>query len=183
MKKILFPLLLAVAVLFQNCKGPEGPQGPPGNTAEALGTTFDLTGVNFTSAEKWQYGLRFADADLGVDVLESDAVLVYILWETLDVDGQSLDSYRLLPQTAFLENGILTYNMDRTSRDFSIFLDGTVNLATVSTDYTRNQEFRVVIIPSDFAARRSGTVDYSDYNAVAKAFNIDESKIRKIAAK
>jgi len=183
MKKILFPLLLVAAVLIQACKGPEGPQGPQGDTAEALGTTFDLTGVNFTAAEKWQYGLTFANADLGVDVLESDAVLVYILWGSENVDGQPLDSYRLLPQTAFLDNGILTYNTDRTARDFSIFLDGTVNLNTVSADYTRNQEFRVIIIPSDFAARKSGTVDYSDYKSVVKAYNIDESKIRKIAAK
>ncbi|MCF0063674.1 hypothetical protein MUK70_30600 [Dyadobacter chenwenxiniae] len=180
MKKLIMPLLLAVAVLFQSCEGPEGPQGPVGD--ELVGTTFDLEGVNFTAANEFQYGLTFADAKLGVDVLESDAVLVYINWGTEDVNGTELNAYRLLPQTAFLDNGILTYNMDRTARDFSIFLDGTVDPAKVDPDYTRNQDFRVVIIPSDFALRTAGQVDYSDYNAVVKAYNIDESKIKVVKA-
>ncbi|MCE7064163.1 hypothetical protein [Dyadobacter sp. CY326] len=181
MKKILFPLLLAVTVLFQSCEGPEGPQGPTGDAI--VGTTFDLVDVDFLAADDYQFGLTFADAKLGVEVLESDAVLVYIDWEDTDVNGQTLKSYRLLPQTAFLPNGILTYNFDRTSRDFSVFLDGTVNLANVPATYTRDQNFRVVIIPSDFALRTAGTVDYSDYNAVVKAYNIDESNIRKISLK
>ncbi len=180
MKKIIMPLLIAAAVLFQSCEGPEGPQGPVGD--ELVGTTFDLVDVDFTTANDFQYGLTFADAKLGVDVLESDAVLVYINWGTEDVNGTTLKTYRLLPQTAFLDNGILTYNTDRTARDFSIFLDGTVNLNTVNPDYTRDQDFRVVIIPSDFAARKAGQVDYSDYNAVVKAYNIDESKIKVVKA-
>jgi len=180
MKKIILPLLLAVTVLFQSCDGPEGPQGPAGDAI--VGTTFDLVDVDFVAGENYQFGLTFADADLGIDVLESDAVLVYIDWEDVDVNGQTVKSYRLLPQTAFLSNGILTYNFDRTVRDFSVFLDGTVNLATVPARYSRDQNFRVVIIPSDFANRTSGSLDYSDYNAVAKAYNIDESKIRKISA-
>ncbi|MCF0042641.1 hypothetical protein [Dyadobacter fanqingshengii] len=180
MKKIIMPLLLAVIVAFQGCKGPEGPQGPQGDAL--VGTTFDLVGVDFLAADDFQYGLTFADAKLGVDVLESDAVLVYINWGTEDVNGTTLKTYRLLPQTAFLDNGILTYNTDRTAQDFSIFLDGTVNLNTVIADYTRDQDFRVVIIPADFAARTAGQVDYSDYNAVVKAYNIDESKIKVVKA-
>ena len=184
MNRKLIPFLLVILALFQGCsgsEGPPGPQGPPGESIDVVGTTFDLVNVNFTTANQHQYGLTFADAK--VTVLESDAVLVYIDWGETDVNGEKLRAYRPLPQTAFLDNGILTYNFDRTSKDFSIFLDGTVNLATLSASYTANQSFRVVIIPADFAARTNGSVDYNDYNAVAKYLNIKESEITKIKAK
>jgi hypothetical protein len=188
MNRKLIPFLFVILALFQGCSGSEGPpgpqgqQGPPGESIDVTGTTFDLVNVNFTTANQHQYGLTFADAK--VTVLESDAVLVYIDWGETDVNGEKLRAYRLLPQTAFFDNGgILTYNFDRTSKDFSIFLDGTVNLATVSADYTTNQSFRVVVVPSDFAARTNGSVDFNDYNAVAKYLNIKESAITKIQAK
>ncbi|TLV03601.1 hypothetical protein [Dyadobacter luticola] len=181
MNKKLIPLLLVLVAIFQGCRGPEGPPGPEGGSVDIVGTTFDLTGVNFTADQDYQFGLTYAAAK--VKVLESDAVLVYILWGTVKSEGQDVNAYRLLPQTAFFTNGgILTYNFDQTKNDFSIFLDGNVNRATLSDDYTKNQEFRIVVVPADFAARTNGTVDFKDYNAVVKHFNIDESKIRKISA-
>lgn len=181
MNKKLIPLLLVIVALFQGCRGPEGPPGPEGESVNVTGMTFDLTGVNFTAANNFQYGLSYADAK--VTVLESDAVLVYINWEDVTSGGQTVAAYRLLPQTAFFTSGgILTYNFDQTKNDFSIFLDGNVTLTTLEDQWTKNQVFRIVVLPSDFAARTSGTVDFKDYNAVVKHFNIDESKIRKVSA-
>jgi hypothetical protein len=175
----LIPLLLIVVALFQGCNGPQGPEGPQGPQGNALvGTTFDLVDVDFNAGNQYQFGLTFANAKVNVE--ESDAVLVYIDWE--DVNGSP--AYRLLPQTAFLTSGILTYNFDRTNTDFSVFLDGTAPRNTLPAEYTQNQRFRVIIVPADFApARTSAPLDYKDYNAVVKAFNIDESKIRTISAK
>ncbi|QRR03947.1 hypothetical protein [Dyadobacter sandarakinus] len=184
MNKKLIPLLLVLVALFQGCRGPEGPPGPQGQqgtSTNVTGTTFDFVDVDFTTANDFQVSLSFDDAD--IEVLESDAVLVYINWGDVKVGTENLPAYRLLTQTAFLTNGILTYNFDRTRDDLSVFLDGTVNRATVASSYTTDQSFRVVVIPADFAARTSGQVDYSDYNAVVKQFNIDESKIVKIKAK
>ena len=184
MNKKLLPLILFLSfALFQSCTGPEGPQGPPGNSGNApIGQTFDLTKVNFTSANNFQFGLTFADADLSQEVLESDAVLVYIHWGTQQVGNETLDTWRLLPQTAFVDNNgnFVIYNFDRTKKDFSVFLDATVDLTKLASDWTQNQTFRVVIVPSDFAARKSGSIDYKDYNAVKELLHLDESKIRKI---
>jgi hypothetical protein len=180
MNKKLIPLLLVLVALFQGCRGPEGPPGPEGGSIDVTGTTFDLINVNFTAANNFEYGLSYADAK--VTVLESDAVLVYVHWNDVTSGGTTLKAYRLLPQTAYFTNGgLLTYNFDQTKNDFSVFLDGTVNLTTLADEWTKNQTFRVVIVPSDFAARTNGTVDFNDYNAVVKHFNIDESKIRKIS--
>jgi hypothetical protein len=180
MNKKLIPLLLVLVALFQGCTGPEGPPGPEGGSIDVTGATFDLVNVNFTTANDFRSTMTYADAK--VTVLESDAVLVYIHWETVTAGGENLKVYRLLPQTHFFDNnGILTYNFDQTKRDFSIFLDGNINLATLADDWTKNQTFRIVIVPAD-PARKSGSVDYNDYNAVVKEFNIDESKIRTVSA-
>lgn len=181
MTKKLIPLLFVIAILFQGCKGDDGAPGVDGGTV--LGTTFDLTKVNFTAANKYVTSYTFAATSPNVKVLESDLVLIYIYWGT-DVLGNKLDTWRLLPQTTFDSGlGTLIYNFDRTVTDFSIFLDGNVDYSKLTSDWTTNQTFRVVIIPSDFNSRKSGSIDYSDYEAVKKFYNIDETKIAKYPAK
>ncbi|KAA0988988.1 hypothetical protein [Dyadobacter aurulentus] len=180
MNKKLIPLLLVLVALFQGCRGPEGDPGADG--VNVVGSTIDLVDVNFNAGNNFEYSMSFDQADL--EVLESDAVLIYIHWNDVTSGNQTLKAYRLMPQTAFLGgNQLLTYNFDQTVNDFSIFLDGNVNLANLSAEYTQDQSFRIVVVPADFAARKSGSVDYNDYDAVVKAFNIDESKIRKVSAK
>lgn len=181
MTKKLIPLLFVIAILFQGCKGDDGAPGVDGGTV--LGTTFDITKVNFTSANKYVTSYTFAATSPNVKVLESDLVLIYIYWGQ-DVLGNALDAWRLMPQTTYDTGlGALIYNFDRTTTDFSIFLDGNVDYSKLPASYTQNQTFRVVIIPSDFSSRKSGTVDYSDYEAVKKFYNIDETKIAKYPAK
>ncbi len=77
MTKKLIPLLFVIAILFQGCKGDDGAPGVDGGTV--LGTTFDITKVNFTSANKYVTSYTFAATSPNVKVLESDLVLVYIL--------------------------------------------------------------------------------------------------------
>jgi len=182
MNKKLIPLLLVIVAIFQGCRGPEGPPGPEGGSIDVTGTTVDLVGVNFDANNDYSYSMSYADLD--VTVFESDAVLIYIDFEDVTSGGQTLKAFRLLPQTLFFDNGgIMTYNYDQTKNDFSIFLDGNVNLATLTDAYTRNQNFRIIVVPADFALRTNAELDYSDYNAVVKALNIDESKIRKVSVK
>ncbi len=174
-RKILPLLLLVVIALFQSCTGPKGDPGPQGG--DVLGQTFDIINVDFTAANKWGYVLNFKDKK--IDVLPTDAVLVYVYWN----DQGGLKAYRPLPQTAFLNNGVLvTYNFDRTDADMEIFLDGNSDPAKLPTDWTRGFEFRVVVIPSDPLQRTNAEVDLNDYESVVKAFNIDESKVKKISA-
>lgn len=175
-RKLLPLLLLAVLALFQSCRGPKGDPGPQGG--DVLGITFDITKVDFTSANNWGFILNFAEEN--IEVLPSDAVLVYVNWGTQG----GLKSYQPLPQTAFGNNGlIVTYSFNRTDKDMEIFLDSNVQRSQLATDWTRGFEFRVVVIPSDFLkGRANAEVDLNDYEAVVKAYNIDESKVKKISA-
>ena len=178
MKKLLIPFILVAAVLFQSCKGPQGEPGPNGEAI--IGQTFEVEGVNFTAANEFSYTLTFNAARF-VDVRESDAVLIYILWATSN--GNPI--WRLLPQAIDMPRGI-TYNFDHTPTDFQVFIDApvNVNLSTLSNTVTQNQTLRVVVIPSDFtSARTSGSaLDVSNYEAVKKYYNLDESKIPAVVA-
>ena len=177
MKKLLIPFILFAAVLFQGCKGP---QGDPGLDGSALvGQTFEVEGVNFTNANEYSYTLSYSAAKL-IDVRESDAVLIYILWDA--PNGNAI--WRLLPQAIDMPRGI-AYNFDYTRSDFQVFIDApdNVNLATLTSTFTQNQTLRVVVIPSDFTARKSGpAVDVNNYEAVKNYYNLDESKIPAVVA-
>jgi|TARA_R110002124_G_scaffold115231_1_gene270974 hypothetical protein len=179
MNKKLIPFILFIAILsFQSCTGPVGPRGADGldglNGLSGIGTTFDVT-ANFTNANQYRTFLPFSDT--GLEVLESDAVLVYIKWETVN----NVEVWRLMPQTTILDEGVLIYNFDRTIDEVSFFMEGSFALSKLDNSYTLNQEFRVVVIPSDFQGRMPG-VDYTDYEAVQKMLDIDESKIKTYKA-
>lgn len=167
MKKITIILFLALTAILTSCEGPMGPPGLSGEPGEDtfIGTTFEFTD-DFTPA--YQYKLVFNFQDNGFDPYESDVILAYILWKNKD----GLDYWRPLPQTTYFESGaILQYNFDFTGDipndrivDMSIFLDGDVDLSTLSTDYTHNQTFKIVVVPSDFLALKS--VDLSDFSSL-----------------
>ncbi len=177
MKKIInkltgLALLLSLALLF-SCEGPEGPEGPVGprgpqglqglDGESFLGTVFEIEG-DFTSENAYELYYEFPST---AEVYQSDIVLVYILWDQYtDSFGEVLDVWRLLPQTIFLEGGSLQYNYDFTLGDVLIFLDGTIDFETLLPAEKDNQVFRIVVLPADFAQKKS--VDLSDYDSVMK---------------
>jgi hypothetical protein len=108
-------------------------------------------------------------------ILSSDMVLVYRLSGTF----QGEDVWKPLPETYFFGDGTLDlrYDFDFTRFDAQVNMEG-FDLAGVSSSYRLNQVFRVLVIPAYFG--KNNNVDFKDYNAVVKAFNIDESKIIKV---
>jgi hypothetical protein len=54
------------------------------------------------------------------------------------------------------------------------------DLASVSAAFRTNQVLRIVIVPGYFGNKNASTIDFKDYNAVANAFKINDSKIVKI---
>jgi len=167
MKKITIILFIAIAAILTSCEGPMGPPGLPGEPGEDafIGTTFEFTG-SFTAENSYELVFNFLDN--GHDPYESDVILAYILWS----EDDGLDYWRPLPQTVYFDTGaILQYNFDFTGDipndqilDMAVFLDGDIDFSTLSTDYTHNQTFKIVVVPSDFLALKS--VDISDINTI-----------------
>ncbi|MEB2781625.1 hypothetical protein U3A58_14605 [Algoriphagus sp. C2-6-M1] len=172
-------LILALfgLVVFQACEGPEGPQGAPGFDGEdgvnIVSEVFEVE-VDFTAANDYSEIFSFDPI-----IVESDVVLSFVLWE---VDGQT-PIWRAMPQTAyFQEGGILVYNYDFTRSDFSLFLDGNLDLSTLSTDWTDNQLFRVVVLPGDFTSTNA-RIDLTDYDAVTKLLGLNDADFKRIELK
>ncbi|MBX2913723.1 MAG: hypothetical protein KF856_00490 [Cyclobacteriaceae bacterium] len=163
MKKLMFLLVLTVAVA---CEGPEGPMGPPGDDGEIIASKAFEIEVDFTAANNYAHLEEY-----GFNVLASDVTLVYALWGTQN----GKDIWRLLPQQVFFEEGLLQYNFDFTNVDVNIFLDATFPLSALRTEWTNDQVFRVVVVPADMVGRPN----YADYEATMKRLNLSDSDFQK----
>lgn len=180
MKKLLPFFSLAALLIFQGCEGPEGPaglQGPQGQQGAQgesgfnfVGTTYEAE-ITFTAED--EFGGLF---DFPEELVESDVILMYRL-SGVDEDRAV---WRQLPQTLFFDEGVLIYNFDFTVRDFSIFLDGPIDYTILGPEWTDNQIFRIVVVPSDFP---DGRIDYSDYEAVVAWLDIEEQDFVRISNK
>jgi hypothetical protein len=167
MKRLHLLLTIVVTTIFLGCEGPEGPQGAPGFTAEAV--VYETAPINFLAPS---FGVFY---NFPTAALRSDHVLVYRL---AGVDSGE-DVWQLIPQYYYFPDGSFdfAYNYDATRFDVNIFLEGN-DLQTLSDNFRLGQIFRIVIIPGQFANKGSeNSIDYSIYSAIAKAYNIDESKV------
>ncbi|EAZ80267.2 hypothetical protein [Algoriphagus machipongonensis] len=177
MRKITAILGLIGIISFQACEGPVGPQGPPGldgfdgqDGVNIVSEVFEVE-VDFNDGNGYQEIFTFDPA-----IVESDVVLAFIQWEN---DGGT-PIWRALPQTVFFEEGVLMYNYDFTSGDFSVFLDGPLDYSLLTSDWTDNQLFRVVVVPGDFSGAR---IDWTDYEAVTKHLGLTDEDFTKIELK
>lgn len=175
-------LILALFGLFvfQACEGPEGPQGLPGAQGDQgtpgvniVGQTFEVE-IDFTSTNNYAGNFDFTEP-----LVDGDALLVYMLEQSPVTEGRV--AWRLLPQTFYIDGGILVYNFDYTVDDFSIFLDNSpIEFSTLDSYYTTGVLFRVVVVPSDLIGAR---VDYTDYEGTMKLLNISEDDFERIESK
>lgn len=164
MKRFLL-LLPLIAILFTACEGEQGPPGFDGFDGQdgqdgglIVASAFEII-VDFNASNNFEFTESY-----GFDVFPSDVTLVYIEWET--AAGESI--WRLLPQTTYLDDGILVYNYDFSQDDVRVFLDGTTNFNTLDSSFTQDQLFRVVVVPAD----NVDGLDTSNLDAVLQANHI-----------
>lgn len=172
MKRISLFMIFVFVTSFISCEGPEGQQGATGYSAEAI--VYETLPINFLAPS---FGVFYVFPN---DALPSDHVLVY----RLSGADNGADVWQLIPQYRYFSDGTLdfAYNFDATRFDVNIFLEGN-DLQTLNDNFRLGQIFRIVIIPGQFANKgtnSNATLDLADYNAVVKAYQIDESKIKTI---
>lgn len=152
-------------------RGPQGPQGPDGLQGEKgdSGYVMEWENVNFT-APSYEVILSYSDFDF--QGFDSDVALVYFLWGTEEVGGETVEIWRQLQQTILTQDGILQYNYDFTKNDIRLFLDATYNLDMLAAVDTDEWIVRVVVVPAEFW--NNGRIDGTDYNNVVDLLGLPE---------
>ncbi len=169
MKKIILFFAFIGMITLQSCTVNEEPQYHEHIDYDTISEVFEVT-ASFNAGNNYSRLITF-----NTPIYSSDVVLVYHLYDVVGGD----DIWRLMPQTYYFgASDELVYNFDFTKYDVNLFLDANFDLATLSSTWTQNQTFRIVIVPAAFSNKT--TVDYSNYEEVIKTYNIDESKIKKI---
>ena len=166
MKKL--SLMLVLMLTLAACEGdigPPGPQGPPGLDGDLIiGNILEIE-VDFTAQNGYSVVYEFPTDQ--VEVFESDVVQVYLLEEIIDDDSGPVDVWTPLPNSFFFNDGNqVVYNYNHTFFDVNLFLDGNVDLNTLTNDFLLNQVFRIAIIPADFAENNP---DLNSMEAIMKA--------------
>ncbi len=167
-------ILLLFAFIFMSCTGkrgpagPEGPQGLPGPVGQAFEVQADFNESN-------DYSEIFSFPD-NIEVLESDIVAVYLLWEVDEETGN--DVWQPLPVSVFFEDGELQYAFDHTLADVQLFLTGDKDLGTVGEDFTQDQIFRVAILPVDYV--QSSGIDIGNMEEVMNAIHSNDLRRVKL---
>ena len=143
MKKILLLLSLSSLLLLSSCY-------TENDTIEvaSLSQIFETT-VDFTNANDYS---QLVNIPLDIEVYESDVILVYWLEDVIsDGTGGTIDVWTPLPQTIYTNQGSFQYSFNHTFIDVFLFLQGDINLDSISGGLTFNQTFRIAIIGAEFA--------------------------------
>ena len=143
MKKIFSLLSLATLLLLSSCYSEN-------DTIEvvSLSQVFETT-VDFTNANDYS---QLVNIPLDIEVYESDVILVYWLEDVIsDGTGNTIDVWTPLPQTIYTNQGSFQYSFNHTFIDVFLFLQGDINLDSLSGGLTFNQTFRIAIIGAEFA--------------------------------
>lgn len=167
MKKITLFLAVIGMITLGSCTVNEDEDSVDNDT---ISEVFELRNVNFAFDAVNGYNIY---RTLDPQIFPSDVILIYRLSGTID---SSTPIWQLIPRTLFLNQGELDYDFDFSKEDFTIYAGGTYDLS-LTPNFLNNQTFRIVIIPGYFSNKSSSKVDFNDYDAVVKAFKIDESKI------
>ena len=166
MKKLALILAFVGMISLQSCT-----EDTPVVDNDTISEVFELRNVNFgfTPADGYTIYQTF-----NPQIFASDVVLIYRLSGTIN---SSTPIWQQIPRTLFLPEGELDYDFDFSKQDFTIYAGGTYDLATTPS-YINNETFRIVIVPGYFSNKGSKAIDYSDYNAVIKAYSINDSNVK-----
>jgi hypothetical protein len=168
MKKITLLLVFIGMIGLQSCTVNDNTDNVDNDT---IAEVFELRNVNFGYDNQYGYNIY---QTLNPQLYPADVLLIYRLSGTIN---SSTPIWQQIPRTLYLDQGELDYDFDFSTQDFTIYAGGTYDLALTPT-YINNETFRIVIVPGYLSNRMSNKVDYSDYNAVMKAFNINDSKVK-----
>ena len=143
MKKLFLLLSLPTLLLLGSCYIENDPI-----EIGSLSQVFETT-VSFTNSNSYS---QLVEIPADIEVYESDVILVYWLEDV--VSGGNADAFDVwtpLPQTIYTNDGSFQYSFNHTFIDVFLFLQGDINLDSLSLGLTNNQTFRIAIVGAEFA--------------------------------
>lgn len=163
MKKLLV-LLLPLSVLFLGCEGDTGPPGPPGQPGNSVvGQTFEIENINFNYVPGDNLFSNIITIPSDIEVLESDAILAY----RLEIN-QGVETWSQIPQNFYLpDDRSIQYLFNHSEVDIELLITGNFDLNTLSPDFTDNEVFRFVVVPSDFS--ENPNIDVTTYQSLMES--------------
>lgn len=169
MKKIFSLFAIVGLMVFSSCSDDDNDVD-----YDTISHVFQVSGVTFDSNGNTQV------IDFNTPIYSGDVILMYRLNGTLN--GRNV--WSPIPQSYYYDDGTLhfTYKFNFTQDDIDLYLEG-FELNTVPNNLRVNQTFRVVIVPGDDGINTQKSVnkpDYSDYYAVIKKYNIDDSNVKEL---
>jgi len=161
-----------VAMIFAvSCRGPMGPEGPAGHDGNAnvySSTVTVKTSDWYWDNTSWRVDLKYEA--INADITEHGAVLVYM---------EDRNTWRQIPLTFYYN----AFDDDGNEYFYSSSLEVSSYDEGVSIFWTENDfydgfrpeehRFKIVVIEASVYASRPD-VDYSDYEAVKRAFQLVE---------
>ncbi|KOS04684.1 hypothetical protein AM493_00470 [Flavobacterium akiainvivens] len=173
MKKILL-LFSAVGLLsLSSCNNDDN------FDQDTIAEVFQTRRLNFTASGEFKNVVEF-----GTTIPDGDMILVYRLTDDPDTD---LDVWQLIPRTLYFGEEEVDYDYNFTQNDVLLYMEANTDLSDPSFDpYTRNQIFRIVIIPGFLSSSRTSAnamEEFKDYNATMKKYGIKESDVKQISTK
>lgn len=153
--------------------GPQGPQGPRGIDGEEA---YVIEYIVDFEAPDYSVVLPFPD---DFQALSSDVVLVYLLWEVQNIDGEEVEIWRALPQSQLMEFGWLQYNYDFTLYDVSLFMETDFPPEQLGPIYTDEWVARVVVVPGQFLSNGRNNINFNDYQTVKEIFGLPKIELPK----
>ncbi|NAW51765.1 hypothetical protein GNY06_10410 [Elizabethkingia argentiflava] len=189
MRKSILAFAFGTAILFTtvSCDRNNDTQIQNDQDTVALVTEINVT------FRKQNYYAQYEDFKHNIN--KADNVLIY----RLDGIANGKNVWHFIPRTYYVSNADNTaqkeidFNYDFSISGVTFTIGGTfnkINPENYVVPYLNNQRFRAVIIPGNMAAKTSKSynkgglsslpVNYQDYNAVAKYYNIKESDVKML---
>ncbi|MCQ2319959.1 MAG: hypothetical protein MJZ91_01355 [Bacteroidales bacterium] len=170
MKKLTLICMAIIATMFfGSCRGPMGPEGPvgPQGNANVASSTLTVRSNDWTwDNTSWRVDIDYAA--INMDIHNYGAVLVYMS------EG---NTWRQLPMTFYYSQ----FGDDNVEYFYSSSLEVSSYQGGVSIFWTENDfydgyrpddhQFKIVVIAANLYNSRQD-IDYSNYEAVKKAFQL-----------
>lgn len=161
-------LLIGISVLsliFTSCTGEDGRDGFDGiDGLDAEQTViYEFGGLNFNEDNDYTIEEPIP-SDVFIDF--TDIIQVY---RSLGIDENNEEVWEQIPQTYFVDQGILQYTFDFSVDRVTLFLTADFDLSTLDDPlFTDDQIFRFAVIPASVSSSAKLLTSSSNYAQVAK---------------